>query len=149
MFTYGLRMTLCALASVVPLVAHGQTISVTVENSFGQTINLSSNTCNNSTCSPVPPSTIANGATSTPFGAVTGTGQSEPQITTRYHHSSGSQDYGCQFQASAVTVGATCSTPVISQSSYAGVYPSPHCNLVSQSTNPSNCNLTVVFQMAQ
>jgi len=133
--------------TLVPLSAYCQTISVQVKNDHGHTVNLSSNTCNNSTCTPTPPSSVPIGATSTPFGAVPGSGQSSPLITTKWTATVGATHYGCQFQAGA-TIGVTSCSKTISGNAYEGVFPNPGCKVtgLSQAAYPA-CGLTVMFDM--
>ena len=138
------------IASVAACPATAQTVSVTVKNNYtNKTISLYSNACINSTCSPSPPSSIAIGATSAAFGAVAGSGQYSPLLTTKWNTNIGTKVYGGQFQAS-VSVGPTsCNSPVVSAVAFSGVYPSPTCTVLGQSVGSfPSCNLTAAFSMA-
>lgn len=141
---------LTAFALLAPTVAHADTITVTVVNKFGQSVGNSQNTCTNGTCSPLPPTSIANGATSSAFGVVTGSGQYSPMLVTRWSAFKGGKEYGCSFQAATSDVGSSCGTPTVSANAYSGVYPSPTCKVTSQSPTPPSapCNLTVTFEMS-
>jgi hypothetical protein len=144
------EMALCGVVIVFPIVANGQqTVSVTVRDDFGRTISLDTNQCTNSTCSPSPPSSIASGATSPQFGAVSGSGQYNPLLTTRWNAYIGAQQYGCQFQAQSNMVGSSCTSPTVSANAHYGVWPQPYCKVLSyhEDTSPP-CNLTATFSMS-
>lgn len=97
----------------------------------------------------MPPSYIANNATSSGFGVVTASGQYSPTIVTHWSAYKESQEYGCSFQAATSDIGSSCGAPTIGENAYSGVYPSPHCKLTYQSPTPAHspCNLTATFEM--
>jgi len=124
-----------------------QTVTLTVKNSFGQTINLDSYSCGGGTCSPAPPGSVANGTTSSGFGL---TSASLPSVQVRYQAFKNGKYYGCQWMLGTGIIGSNCSSPSSSVSAYQGVYPSPTCTFFKapvQEPYPS-CNISVTGVMS-
>ena len=113
-----------------------QQITEYVTNNSTGSISLQDYSCTSSTCSPIPPSSISAGATSSAFGAI-------PNANTAYMRVTyGTSTNQCRFISQTNKISGVCSTPITTASRYAGT---PTCTVVSSSQDAS-CNLTVYYR---
>jgi len=145
-------LSIAAFAAPVKAQTVTGNVSIQVQNNFSQTQSIGTNLiqCTGCTYSPNPPTFISYGSLSSAFVATPTTSGTTALATVAYGTNVGSQQYVCQFQATTLVSlnGGPCGTPTISAVATDGVYPSPHCTAGTPQINPTTCNYSITFTMA-
>jgi hypothetical protein len=142
-----------ALAGVSPAYAQiiTGTTTVYVNNTFGQSVSLNSQSCTGCSYSTSPPTSISNNTTSSAYLFTATTAGTNGMSTVSYTASKSGHTYTCQFQVQnlASEFGSGCGTPSYTPSATSGYGGSPTCS--SQTTtptvDPSTCNFSITFYM--